>query len=210
MASGLVPNDCENRPTEKSCQATENFIAIHNSQSDEPQSNDLETSTTGSCLTIDINMLASSQTKANCDSETNSTDKSAINLPSTVPSNIGHTITSQLLDQNMTSNPLDSNLINKPAILVDPSQHSVETDSNSDKSCLFSGEDVVQAVSKTCFYVNGKLGHISGRFLVDTGSSICVISDRVYSSLGNDKPLMPISRRVRMADGRFLKRVFVL
>ena len=107
----------------------------------------------------------------------------------------------------MTSNPLDSTLINEPAIFVDPSQHPVETDSNSDKSCPFSGEDVffVQAVSKACFYVNGKLGHISGRFLVDTGSSIYVISDRVYSSLGNDKPLMPTSRRVRMADGRFFK-----
>ena len=150
-------------------------------------------------------MLASSPTKANCHSTMNSTDKSAINLPLTVQSNIGHTITSQLLDQNMTSNPLDSTLLKEPAILVDASQHPVETDSNSDKSCLFSGEDVVQAVSKACFHVNGKLGHISGRFLVDTGSSICVISDRVYSSLGNDKPLMPTSRRVRMADGRFLK-----
>ena len=205
MASGLVPNDCESRPTEKSCQATENSTATHNSQTNEPQSKNHEISTTEKCLSSDINMLASSQTKANCHSTMNSTDKSAINLPFTVQSNIGHTITSQLLDQNMTSNPLDSTLINEPAILVDPSQHSVETDSNSDKSCPFSGEDVVQAVSKACFYVNGKLGHISGRFLVDTGSSICVISDRVYSSLGNDKPLMPTSRRVRMADGRFLK-----
>ena len=205
MASGLVPNDCESRPIEKSCQATENSTATHKSQTNELHSKNDEISTTENCLSSDINMLASSQTKANCHSNMNSTDKSAINLPFTVQSNIGHTITSQLLDQNMTSNPLDSTLLNEPAILVDPSQHRVETDSNSDKSCLFSGEDVVQAVSKACFYVNGKLGHISGRFLVDTGSSICVISDRVYSSLGNDKPLMPTSRRVRMADGRFLK-----
>ena len=66
--------------------------------------------------------------------------------------------------------------------------------------------DTLQSVNATCYYVSGKIGSIRGKFLIDTGSSICVISEKVFNRLsGENINLLPSNRQVRTADGTFLK-----
>lgn len=67
-------------------------------------------------------------------------------------------------------------------------------------------EDIVQYVYQTCYYVNGQIGSVKGKFLVDTGSSICVLSEYIFGRLnGENINLCPTDRRVRKADGNLLK-----
>ena len=66
--------------------------------------------------------------------------------------------------------------------------------------------DVIQYVNATCYYVSGKIGPIRGKFFIDTGSSICVISEKVFNRLQEENlTLLPTNRQVRTADGTFLK-----
>ena len=66
--------------------------------------------------------------------------------------------------------------------------------------------DTLQSVNATCNYVSGKIGSIRGKFLIDTGSSICVISEKVFNRLsGENINLLPSKRQVCTADGTFLK-----
>ena len=67
-------------------------------------------------------------------------------------------------------------------------------------------EDIVQYVNQTCYYVNGQIGSVKGKFLVDTGSSFCVLSENIFGRLnGENINLRPTDRRVRTADGNLLK-----
>ena len=43
--------------------------------------------------------------------------------------------------------------------------------------------DTLQSVNATCYYVSGKIGSIRGKILIDTGSSICVISEKAFNRL---------------------------
>ena len=66
--------------------------------------------------------------------------------------------------------------------------------------------DMVQLLNSACYYVNGKVGHVRGKFLIDTGSSICVLSEKVYERIkGNDISLQPSHRQVRAANGTLLR-----
>ena len=65
---------------------------------------------------------------------------------------------------------------------------------------------IVRSIHNACFYVNGTIGQTKGNFLIDTGSSICVLSEKVFERLNNENvPLFPTEKRVRTADGNFLK-----
>ena len=66
--------------------------------------------------------------------------------------------------------------------------------------------DMVQLLNSACYYVNGKVGHVRGKFLIDTGSSICVLSEKVYERIKeNDISLQPSHRQVRAANGTLLR-----
>ena len=61
-------------------------------------------------------------------------------------------------------------------------------------------------ISHSCYYVDGKIGQVRGKFLVDTGSSICVIPLKLFDKLADrDILLKPTDRKVQTADGNFLK-----
>ena len=67
-------------------------------------------------------------------------------------------------------------------------------------------QDMVQLINAACYYVNGKVGFAKGKFLIDTGSSICVLSEKVYERIkGEGVHLQPTQRRVRAANGTLLK-----
>ena len=64
----------------------------------------------------------------------------------------------------------------------------------------------VRSIHNACFYVNGTIGQTKGKFLIDTGSSISVLSEKVFERSNNENvPLFPTEKRVRTADGNFLK-----
>ena len=66
--------------------------------------------------------------------------------------------------------------------------------------------DTLKSVNASCYYVSGKIGSIRRKFLIGTGSSICVISEKVFNPLsGENINLLPSNRQVRTADGTFLK-----
>ena len=66
--------------------------------------------------------------------------------------------------------------------------------------------DFIQTISQACLYVNGSIGSITGRFLVDTWSSICVISSKVFNLLNQENIVLTrTTKNVRMADGTLLK-----
>ena len=46
--------------------------------------------------------------------------------------------------------------------------------------------DIIHSVNASCYYVTGKIGSVRGKFLIDTGSSICVISEKVFDRLGSE------------------------
>ena len=65
---------------------------------------------------------------------------------------------------------------------------------------------MIQYVNATCYYVSGKIGPIRGKFLIDTGTSICVISEKVFNRLQEENfTLLPTNHQVRTAAGTFLK-----
>ena len=54
--------------------------------------------------------------------------------------------------------------------------------------------------------MNRTIGQTKGNFLIDTGSSIRVLSEKVFEKLNNrNVPLLPAKKRVRTAYGNFLK-----
>ena len=57
--------------------------------------------------------------------------------------------------------------------------------------------------SKSCFYVPGKIGRIRGSFLIDTGSSILVLSNKVLAMHSSD--LQTVQEKVVTANGQELK-----
>ena len=66
--------------------------------------------------------------------------------------------------------------------------------------------DIIHSVNASCYYVTGKIGSVKGKFLIDTGSSICVISEKVFDRLDSENiNLQPTDRQVHTADGTCLK-----
>lgn len=50
------------------------------------------------------------------------------------------------------------------------------------------------------------MGQVRGKFLIDTGSTICVISEKLFDRLYDETiSLRPTDRKVQTADGSFLK-----
>ena len=96
----------------------------------------------------------------------------------------------------------ESTLVSElPINLPETSLHENQNQSQGDTET-----DFIQTISQACLYVNGSIGSIKGRFLVDTGSSICVISSKVFNSLNQGNiVLTPTTKNVRMADGTLLK-----
>ena len=121
---------------------------------------------------------------------------------------IAKTFTTPVRQQNRTES---QSLINKTGFTLPHNPYTkIEKNQNSEKQAIQQNydcsDDFVHAVNQTCLYANGNIGHIKGRFLVDTGSSICVISDKAYNLLDNsDTTLTPTTEKVRMADGNLLK-----
>ena len=59
--------------------------------------------------------------------------------------------------------------------------------------------------SKSCFYVPGKIGRTRGSFLIDTGSSVSVLSNKVLAMLGHSSDLQTVQEKVVTANGQELK-----
>ena len=77
------------------------------------------------------------------------------------------------------------------------------------RECYTSEErnlDSVQYVSQRCYYVNGKIGHVRLNFLIDTGSSISVISEKTFGKICQDSTVLyDTDRKVHTANGSLLK-----
>ncbi|MCG7869005.1 MAG: retroviral-like aspartic protease family protein, partial [Candidatus Thiodiazotropha taylori] len=58
---------------------------------------------------------------------------------------------------------------------------------------------------KSCFYVKAKVGRVQGSFLVDTGSSISVLSNKVVSLTGLECNTSPVDTKICVANGHELK-----
>ena len=77
------------------------------------------------------------------------------------------------------------------------------------RDCYTSEErnlDSVQYVSQRCYYVNGKIGHVRLNFLIDTGSSISVISEKTFGKICQDTTVLyDTDLKVHTANGSLLK-----
>ena len=58
---------------------------------------------------------------------------------------------------------------------------------------------------KSRFYVPCKIGKVKGSFLIDTGSTVSVLSSKVVSMIGQTTDLQPIVEKLMTANGEQLK-----
>ena len=66
--------------------------------------------------------------------------------------------------------------------------------------------DTVQYVNQACYYVHGKINQTRLNFLIDSGSSICVLSEKVFEKISTDSTILQeTARKVRTANGGLLK-----
>ena len=84
----------------------------------------------------------------------------------------------------------------EPPLPFDPLEYVTSQNKTSDaKDELGSNgpnDYIVCSIHNACFYVNGTIGQTKGKLLIDTGSSICVLSEKVFERLNNENvPLFP-------------------
>ena len=83
-----------------------------------------------------------------------------------------------------------------------------EIETECEESHIFtdSNTESVHYVNHACYYVQGKVDQVRLNFLVDSGSSICVLSEKVFEKICKDTvTLQETDRKVRTANGNLLK-----
>ena len=58
---------------------------------------------------------------------------------------------------------------------------------------------------KSCFYVRGMIDKVRGSFLIDTGSTVSVLSDKVVEMIGRTSDLKPLVEKLTTASGEQLE-----
>ena len=87
---------------------------------------------------------------------------------------------------------------------VPPANPTLSPDLKSSEVKVSPGEEYTRT-DKSCFYVPVKIGKVRGSFLIDTGSTVSVLSSKVVSMIGRTTNLQPVVEKLTTANGQELK-----
>ena len=89
---------------------------------------------------------------------------------------------------------------------IDCEANKIETECEESHIFTDSNTESVHYVNHACYYVQGKVDQVRLNFLVDSGSSICVLSEKVFDKICKDTvTLQETDSKVRTANGNLLK-----